>query len=322
MANKFLATVGIFAIIAAIGWTATHRTQTVDKSVGVVDDTKITVAATFYPLAYLAEQVGGGQITVINATPTGVEPHDYEPSPRELVKVGEADVLLINGAGLDPWAEKASVDWQKNGQRVLVMSEVLETLPTAEEHEEEHEDEHAHEHGAYDPHFWLDPVRARQMIGVIRDALIQADPTHADQYRQNAVEAVGRMSKLDDDYKTGLASCQQREIVAAHDAYNYLANRYDLELHAIAGLSPDAEPSARRLADLANLIKAREISTIFFETLASPKLADTLARETGAKTAVLNPIEGLTAEQIVGGKNYDILMRENLAQLRLALVCQ
>lgn len=314
--------IGVLGLCAAVGlfWYFHKRQEPVTPLSS--DETTLTVAATFYPLAYLAEQVGGAQITVVNATPTGVEPHDYEPSPRELAKVGKADILLINGAGLDPWAEKASVDWQKQGQRVLVMSQVLEALSTVDEHDDEHEDDHGHEQSAYDPHFWLDPIRAQQMVEIIRDVLTQADPANANWYQQNAAEAMGRLSKLDEDYKTSLANCKQREIVVAHDAYNYLANRYDLELHAIAGLSPDAEPSARRLADLADLVKAHGISTIFFETLVSSKLADTVARETGAKTAVLNPIEGLTAEQTFKGQNYDILMRENLAQLRLALICQ
>lgn len=307
MTNRVYITVGVLAMCVAIGLLLHRQKNPAVITQSQSNSTNVIVAATFYPLAYFAEQVGGAQITVVNATPAGVEPHDYEPSPRELAKVGEADILLINGAGLDPWAEKASVDWQKNGQHVLVMSEIVETLPTT---------------GNHDPHFWLDPVRARQMIGMIRDALIEVDPIRADVYRQNAMGAVERMSKLDQDYKTGLANCEQREIMAAHDAYNYLANRYNLELYAIAGLSPEAEPSARRLAELTDLVKTKGISTIFFETLTSRQLADTLAREAGIKTAVLNPIEGLTAAEVSAGKNYDILMRENLAQLRFALVCQ
>lgn len=320
MRNKILAGIGIISVVTALGiaiWRHSLIVETLPLS--ALQGPHITVAATFYPLAYLAQQVGGDKVGVINATPNGVEPHDYEPSPRELAKVGDADVLLINGAGLDPWAEKASVDWRTNGRQVLVMSEVLETLPMPED---DHVEDEGGEHGAYDPHFWLDPVRAQQMTGVIRDALVAKDPVNADVYRQNAAETMDRLSKLDEDYKNGLAACATREIVVAHDAYNYLAKRYDLELHAIAGLSPDAEPSARRLADLTELIKKHAIKTIFFETLVSPKLANTLARETGAQTAVLNPIEGLTPADAQSGKDYDILMRENLAQLRQALVCQ
>lgn len=297
--------VGGLAIVVAAGIWIWHHDKIVDSlPLSELNDARVTVAATFYPLAYFAEQVGGNYVRVINATPTGAEPHDYEPSPRELAKVGEADILLINGAGLDVWAEKASVDWQKNGQHVLVMNKALSALPLS------------------DPHFWLDPVRAREIVAIIRDALVAKDPTNADVYQQNADTTMARLSKLDEEYKIGLASCAQREIIAAHDAYNYLTTRYNLKLQAIAGLSPDAEPSARRLADLADLVKTHGITTIFFEALVSPKLADTLARETGARTAVLNPIEGLTAEQTAKGQDYDILMRENLAQLRLALVCQ
>ena len=319
MANKFLATVGVLAVVVAIGWFVLHQDRTTDRTTMVSDNTNVTVAATFYPLAYFAEQVGGKQVSVINVTPSGAEPHDYEPSPRDLIKVGQAKVVLINGAGLDPWAEKASAEWKQKGQQVVIMSEAVELMAAPAEGEEEGEE---HNHGAYDPHFWLDPVRARQIIGIIRDQLILVDPVNADLYRQNAVTAIERLIALDADYKIGLAQCAQHEVVAAHDAYGYLAARYNLTMYPIAGLSPEAEPSARRLAELSDLVKAKKINTIFFETLTSHKLADTLAREAGVKTAVLNPIEGLTPNEAAAGKNYDILMRENLAQLRLALVCQ
>ena len=305
MLQKVLVTVGTLALVLAIGWVIYDFGNNNSRPVPVFDNTSITVATTFYPLAYFAEQVGGKQVLVINVTPAGVEPHDYEPSPRDLIKIGQAKVVLINGAGLDPWAEKASVEWKQKGQRVVVMSE---TLGLGRE--------------AQDPHFWLDPVVARKMVEVIRDQLVLVDSNNAEMYRQNAALAIVNLTKLDSDYLTGLANCVQRDVVAAHDAYGYLATRYDLSLFPIAGLSPESEPSARRLAELADLVKNKKINTIFFESLTSPKLAETLARETGIKTAVLNPIEGLTLDEAAAGKNYDILMRENLAQLRLALVCQ
>lgn len=320
MNNRVIAGIGLLAVLVAgvVFWNNQNKQPV---AITPVVGEKITVGATFYPLAYLAEQIGGDLVQVINATPVGVEPHDYEPSPRELIKLQQAKVFLINGAGLDPWAEKAAADWKSKGQTVLVMSDTVTVLPPAEEHGG-HEDEDAHNHGAFDPHFWLDPVRARQMSGVIRDALIAADPVNSDAYRTNTINLLQRLSDLHTAFEQGLAQCQSRTVVAAHDAYNYLAKRYNLEMHAIAGLSPDAEPSARRLAELTDLVKTEGISTIFFETLTSRQLADTLAREAGVKTAVLNPIEGLTAAEVSAGKNYDILMRENLAQLRLALVCQ
>lgn len=323
MKQHFIFAIGGLALLSAIGILVWRHDKIVDTlPLSELTDTRLTVAATFYPLAYLAEQVGGDNVNVVSVTPAGVEPHDFEPSPRDLIKIGQADLVLINGAGLDLWAEKASTDWVKKGQRVLVMSESVELLaaPTdTDDHSEAAEADHAQ--GGYDPHFWLDPIRARQMVGAIRDQLIAADPANTDIYNQNAITASEKLGVLDTDFRLGLAKCAQREIVAAHDAYNYLVNRYNLKLYSIAGLSPESEPSARHLAELSDLVKSKKITTIFFESLTSPKLADTLARETGAKTAVLNPIEGLTLTEIAAGKNYDILMRENLAELRSALVC-
>lgn len=306
MKHRIIFSIGCLALLVAVGilvWRHDKIVETLPLSELV--DTRTTVVATFYPLAYFAEQVGGEAVRVINLTPSGVEPHEYEPSPRDMAKAGEAKVVLVNGAGLDPWALKSRSEWLKNGQRVVVMSEALKG-----------------EAEVNDPHFWLDPVRVSQIMVIIRDQLIAVDPAQTELFKENTTKALARLAALNTDYTNGLATCAQREVVAAHDAYNYLANRYNLKLYAIAGLSPESEPSARRLADLSDLVKAKKITTIFFESLTSPKLADTLARETGVKTAVLNPIEGLTPDQVASGQDYDILMRENLVQLRLALVCQ
>lgn len=260
----------------------------------------LTVAATFYPLAHFAEQVGGNSITVRQITPSGVEPHDYEPTPLDLAGLQSAKLFLMNGGGLDPWAERVRDELALNGIVVIVMAESMDL----------------------DPHLWLDPVIAQRSVRDIRDALIQIDPARAHVYRKNADLYLAKLSALDTAYHDGLASCEIREVVTSHNAFSTLAKRYNLTMFSISGLSPDDEPSPKRMAEIADLAKVKKIDTIFFETLVSPRLPQTIAREIGAKTAVLNSIEGLTEEERRAGKTYISLMEENLTQLRSALRCQ
>ncbi len=170
-----------------------------------------------------------------------------------------------------------------------------------------------------DPHFWLDPTLLGQAAAAFTDTMAEADPDHAADFRANNARLQADLKQLDRDFRTGLENCTTRKVVVSHDAFGYLGERYDLDVHAIAGLSPDAEPSARRLGELGDLIRDDDITTVFTERLASPKLADTLASDLGVETAVLDPIEGLTDED--GDGDYLGLMRENLAALQKAGGC-
>ena len=272
---------------------------------------KLSVVGTFYPLAHFAQQVGGDYVTVANITPAGAEPHDYEPTPQDIVKAYQAKVFLMNGGGVDTWAEKIEPDLQAKGIAVVDMSKSIQLMAPP-----------AGSETALDPHIWLDPVLAQQEVQLIRDAFIKADPAHADAYNQNAGAYIAQLQKLDSEYKTGLASCQLKDIVTSHAAFGYMAKRYGLTQIPIAGLSPDAEPSARQIAQIVQLVEEKHIKYIFFETLLSPKLSQTIAAETGAQAAAFNPLEGLTDDEIKAGKSYLTEMRSNLAELKIALQCQ
>ncbi len=289
---------------------------------------RITIAASFYPLAEFARNVGGDKAEVFSVTPEGAEPHDYEPAPRDIAQIQEADLLILNGGGQDPWGEKIQEDLRAKGVMVLNMSEHFDFTPAHEEHEEEEPthtqetqstEEHEHE---FDPHIWLDPILAGQQVKLIRDHLIQIDPANRQFYTEQARAYIQKIADLDQKFKEGLANCRLKDFVTSHAAFGYLASRYGLNQLSIAGISPEAEPSARQLAELSKLAKEKEIKHIFFETLVSPKLAETVATEIGAQTLVLNPIEGLTAEDVAAQKNYVTLMEENLRNLRTALNCQ
>jgi zinc transport system substrate-binding protein len=256
-----------------------------------------TVVAAFYPLAFAAEQIGGDGIDVKNLTPPGVEPHDLELSAGDIQTVGGADVVLYLGSGFQVALEKAIDSTSADAV------DLLDVVKTHEGGEEEH---------GVDPHVWLDPIRYAAIAERIGKELDRE--TEADAFAD-------RLRALDGDFRRGLSDCEHNEIVTSHAAFGYLAERYGLKQVAITGLSPEVEPTPRDLEQVVNEVRAVGATTVFFETLISPRLAQTVAREVGAQTAVLDPIEGLTEREANAGEDYFSVMRENLAALRKALVC-
>lgn len=284
-------------------------------------DDRLLVVTTIYPLADFVQNIGSEYVEVVNVVPAGTEPHEYEPTPREVAQVLEADVLIYLGGGLDVWAEDMSAEVIEHGGYVLGIEDEVTFARLEEELENESAaDEHGHE--GIDPHIWLDPVEAQNIVSVIADALAAVDAEHAVQYQARANVYMQELQELDGAYQASLASCELDDIIVSHDAFGYLARRYGFTIHSISGLSPEAEPSVRDLAELAETARALGVKTIFFETLVSPKLAETLAKEVGAVTAVLNPLEGLTREELEAGETYLTVMEKNRQALHAALLCQ
>lgn len=288
----------------------------------------LRVSATFYPLAHFAQQVSGPDAVVIQVAPAGVEPHDFEPTPKDVSSLLSSDILIVNGAGVDAWAEELEREFTEKGGSFLLMEEALDLLPAEEEddHEESEEEGHGeeeddHEHGPLDPHVWLDPSLASRQVDLIAQTLSARDPANADAYARRANDYRAELETLDRRFAEGLKECEDRTVVVAHDAFRYLGRRYGLEMVAIAGMSPDEEPSPKQVAQLVEIAREKGVTTVFFETLASPKLAETLAGEIDARTAVLNPLEGLTPDEAAAGKTYLSVMEENLSALRTALRC-
>ncbi|MSO94284.1 MAG: zinc ABC transporter substrate-binding protein [Thermoleophilia bacterium] len=259
-----------------------------------------SVVTAFYPIAYAVEQIAGQSVDVRNLTPAGVEPHDLELTPGDVRDVDGAALVLYLGEGFMPGLETAVE--QRGGRSVdLLADQVLS--PGRDEDGAK----------ARDPHVWLDPVRYAAMVRAIGVALHK---------RAGAERLAGRAERLDAVFRQRLASCARRQIVTSHAAFGYLAARYGLEQVPLEGLSPEAEPSARDIAGLAGLVETTGATTVFFETLVSPKLAQTVAREAGVETAVLNPLEGLTGGEVAAGADYFSVMRANLAALGKALGCR
>jgi len=263
----------------------------------------VQLSASFYPLAYLAEQISGKYGHIITITPAGIEPHDFEPTPNDIAKIYGSKIFIFNGNGLEAWADKIAGDLSKQHTNVIRLSDTIQ-------------------HNNQDPHFWLDPQNMSVAADLIADALIEADAAHADTYQKNRALLKAALAQLDTEYKTGLSTCQKHEIITTHDAFSYLANRYNFTTFPILGLSPEEDPSPKKIAEAATVAKNKKISYIFFESAANPKLADTIAQETGAQTLVLNPIESLTEDELANGQNYISVMQTNLRNLKTAMVCR
>ena len=288
-------------------------------------DGTLTVMASFYPLQYLAEKIGGEHVTVTSLTPAGAEPHDLELSPKMVDSLSNADAVVYL-AGFQSAVDEAI---EQHAPKTVIDVSTSVDLVDAEKHESELDvaddgekteeaHEHEHEHGSTDPHFWLDPTRMASAATQISDALAQADPTNAETYKKNAASMKSQMEALSKKLVDGTAKCQHKEFVTSHEAFGYLADRTGLTQLGLSGLDPDSTPSPARLKQISDAVKAKGITTIFTEELLSPKVAETLAKDLGITTAVLDPIES----QADDSKDYEAVMNENLEALQKALSCE
>ena len=275
--------------LAALGATACDRGEA--NSAGTVP-----VVTAFYPLQFVAEQVGGDAVAATNLAKPGAEPHDLELDAGQVRRIADAK-LVVYLHGFQPAVDEA-VDQQAKATKFDAAA--VEPLRGG------------------DPHIWLDPMRLAAIADKLGERLATVDPDHAADYQARAATLRSKLEALDKEYAEGLTNCQRKEIVTSHAAFGYLAARYGLAQLPIAGLSPEEEPSAQRLAEIATEAKAHGTTTIFFETLVSPAVARTLARQVGAKAEVLDPIEGLEPGST---GDYFSVMRANLGRLRTALGC-
>jgi zinc transport system substrate-binding protein len=307
-----------------------------------------TVVASFYPLAEAAERVGGDRVTVENLTPAGSEPHDLEVSPRQVESVNAADLVVVMGRGFQPAVEQLADG--RDGETLRVLSAIsipqageVETHDHADDDGHGHDgggdpadddghghddggdhaedDGHGHGEGALDPHVWLDPTLMAEIVDEVAHHLAEVDPDGAEEFERNAEAFRAELLDLDERFEETLSDCRHDLIVVQHEAFGWMTERYGLRQEGIAGLSPEQEPDPRRMAELVGLVEDEGINTVFTETLVSPRIAETLAREAGVETSTLNPIEGLTDAQKADGEDYVSIMESNLENLEAALEC-
>jgi zinc transport system substrate-binding protein len=272
------------------------------------DRGRFRLVTAFYPLQFLSQRIGGPDVTVTDLTKPGAEPHDIELTARQVARISDAG-LVVYLRGFQPAVDEAVA--QEAAGRAFDATSMTPLLPLGES------GENTGTTAGMDPHVWLDPVRFATIADRLGDRLAHADPAHAAGYTARARALHAGLDALDAEYRRQLRTCARREFVTSHSAFGYLASRYGLTQVGITGISPESEPSPRRLADAARAARATGTTTVFFETLVSPKVAETLAREVGATTAVLDPLEGLTEP----GADYFSVMRANLAALTKALGC-
>jgi len=265
--------------------------------------TKIKVTVSFYPLEFLAQTIGGQYVTITTLTPPGAEPHDFEPSTRDIAQLTSQDIILLNGGELEEYADKIKENIDPAKTNLIFAGNPFMNDPK-------------------DPHVWLDPVLYKKEAELVAAVFAQSDPEHAKFYASNMQKLSAELDGLDGQFRRGLENCTQKEIVTSHKAFGYMAQQYGFEQIALAGFSPDEEPSSKTLADVATYAKTHKINYIFFEKLVSPAIAETVAREVGAKTLVLDPLEGMTKSDKQSGKTYFTVQKENLHNLHIALDCK
>ena len=267
---------------------------------------KLKIVSSFYPLLEFTKQIGGNRVEVSSLVPIGIEPHDFDPTIRQIQNAETADILIYNGAGLEKWIEKINVKSKVDA------SQNLSLLNSNGEDKS----------GMYDPHVWLDPVLAKGQVESIRNALMNADPLNAKYYSENANKFIEKLDKLDDDIRGELLDCKKHDFISFHNSFSYFAKRYGLIQHSIYGLSPEGEILPQKLQQIIQLAKDKAISTIYSESLIDPRFANVVAEEIpNGKVMVLSPIEGINQKEQNQGIGYLDKMYENIKSLRIGLEC-
>ncbi|MDB4896065.1 MAG: transporter substrate-binding protein [Firmicutes bacterium] len=272
---------------------------------------KVKVAASFYPMYEMTRAIGGDHVDAVNLVPPGTEPHDWEPTAGDIKTLNSATLFVYNGAGLEHWVDKTMNSLDNKALIVVEASKGLGLVKAPADQGSQ----------AWDPHVWLDPLSLVKEVVAVRDGLIKVDGAHKADYEANAVAYIDKLKALDQEYAAGLKGCTKQDFFTSHAAFGYLAQRYGLIQHPMMGLAPDVEPQPKELAQIVKTAQEQHIKYIFFETLVSDKVSKTVAQEVGAQTLVLNPFEGLTPDEVKAGKDYFAVMRENLANLKIALEC-
>jgi len=276
-----------------------------------IKNNKLQVTTSFYPLYFFASQIGGDKAEVQNITPSGAEPHDYEPTAQDIVRIEKSNLLILNGGRLEAWGDKIKDNIKGKQVITVIAGNGIVNQQVFEDGKP-----------ILDPHVWLNPSLASIEVKAILNGFIQVDPINKSYYYENTNNLLSQLNEIDKEYKQGLMNCNQKDIVTSHAAFGHLGKAYGLNQVPISGLSPDAEPSSKQLAEVSLFAKNHNVKYIFFESLLSPKLSETIAAEVGAKTIVLDPIEGVSGDDMRAGKNYFSIMKDNLTNLRLALECR
>lgn len=305
----------IFIVLIFIGLLVFFllKSQTGNDKNTVSENKKLQVVTTLFPLYDFAKNIGQDKVQVTLLLPPGVEAHSFEPKPSDVLLINKADIFIYTGKFMEPWAEDIIKSITNKNLVVVNASNGINLISAVFNNPDEPA-------GSIDPHIWLDFDNDKMIVNSIAAAFVKKDPENKSFYEKNAKEYNLQLTDLDKDYKSALSLCKSKEIIyAGHYAFGYLAKRYGLKYLAAQGVSPDAEPTANDLINLVNQIKKDNIKYIFYEELASPKIAETLSKETGAKLILLNAAHNVSKEQLEKGITFISIMKSNLENLKIGL---
>ena len=282
----------------------------------------LTLTASFFPYADVARHIGGPLVEVHQLVPDGADPHSFEPSPRDLIRLETSQVFIYNGLGMEPWLEGALALLENQDTHLVEGAEHVSLLPFGDDHDHDHDHDHDddHDHGEWDPHIWTDPLNMVAIGEALMMVYQELDPENSAVYEENFRAYEVSIKALDEDFRRLADAADQKVLLVSHAAFGYFAHRYGFQEIAVTGITPHAEPNPGRLAELTNLAREYKLEYIFFETLANPRTAEVLAAEAGLEPLMLHNLEGLSQAQREAGATYVSLMQENLITLEKALV--
>jgi zinc transport system substrate-binding protein len=326
--HKIFYTLLTLSIVFALFLTACGQ-----KNAGTekADAGKIEIYTTLFPLYDFARAIGGDYVKVNSLLPPGAEPHDYEPSAKDIAKVNEAKIFVYNGAGYEAWIDNMVKNLNTEKTKVVDASKGLRLIESTEQEHDEHThageavagtEEHNRIHGKYDPHVWLNPQLAKQQAAHIEKELVEVDPAHKGAYEANYNKLTQQLDALDKEYKDAIAKAKKKEFVVSHKAFTYLAEHYGLEQLSVSGLSPSEEPTQQQLQQLVETVKAHHIKYVAFEGLVENKVARMVQREAGAEAVTLYTLENATKDQLNANKTYVDIMKDNLTTFKKVLEIQ
>jgi len=279
--------------------------------------TKLQVVASFYPLYEFSKNVAGDRAKVSAFIPVGVEPHDWEPSANDILKLKDASIFVYNGAGMESFIDKLINSGEYNNVKFIETTRGIDLVQANSEHRKE-----PGNHTVSNPHVWLDPILAKHQVMMIKDAMVDADPDNKKYYEDNANAYGEKLDDLNSKIQIELSHCKKDTFMPFHDAYSYFANRYRLKTFSLSGVSPESEATATDLKEFVDYIQTNNIKTIYSEEMVDPKLANTLAEEANAQVLIFSPLEGLTTQEMSDGITYLDKMSENVQNLKIGLECQ
>lgn len=317
MKNKLIfgiLTFTILMLISACGKTSLSNEETEDE---------LSVYTTVYPLQYFTERIGKDAVNVQSIYPPGADEHTFDPTQKDMIGLADADLFLYVGLGLEGFVENAEKTMKNEHVKMISVAEAIPKDLLQKVHEDEHDaDEHnedAHDHGEFDPHIWISPKLSIEIASAVKDSLILIAPEKEEEFEKNFQSLHEDLISLDRQYEEMAAEAPRKTFFVSHAAFGYLANTYNLEQIAVAGLNSQSEPSQKQLASLVSYAKAHNVDYVLFEQNVSSKLTKVIQKEIGANALTLHNLGVLTTEDIENNEDYMTLMEKNIETLQQAL---